>query len=131
MGTGEHRPSDRPSDRPRARPEARPGRLLRTIARHLPILVVLLLAVALRVVAWYAVHPSWWILGDSIGYLDDAIHLQPDRWRPSGYSFLLLRPLLPPIPKGWLSCRRELLVTKPASDTKPLALNLVPARPIH
>src|SRR6266516_4089735 len=38
---------------------------------------------------------------------------------------MLLRPLLPPIPKGWLSCKRESLVTKPESDTKPLALNLV------
>ena len=65
------------------------------IARcHWPILVLLALAVALRVLAWLAVHPAMWILGDSIGYLDDALRLRLDRWRPSGYSVMVLRPLL-------------------------------------
>ena len=63
--------------------------------RHWPLLAVLAPALALRAAAWFAVQPAWWLLGDSIGYLDDAMHLQPDRWRPSGYSLLLLRPLEP------------------------------------
>jgi hypothetical protein len=25
----------------------------------------------------YAVHPGWWILGDSISYLHDALQLRP------------------------------------------------------
>jgi hypothetical protein len=65
------------------------------VRRHWPFLVVLALAAALRVAAWLAVQPAWWIIGDSIGYLDDAMRLQPNRWRPSGYSLLLLWPLQP------------------------------------
>lgn len=71
------------------------GRLAGTVWRHSPFLVLLALAGALRAYAWFAVQPAWWILGDSISYLNDAVHLQPDRWRPSGYSVMLLRPLLP------------------------------------
>jgi hypothetical protein len=83
-------------------PEAPPGpfpgvgpaaAVRRLLGRHWPFLLVLSVAAGLRVVAWLAVPPGWWILGDSIGYLDDALHLQPDRWRPSGYSLFLLRPL--------------------------------------
>lgn len=62
--------------------------------RHSPFLVVLVLAMLLRAAAWYAVSPGWWILGDTIGYIFDAVHLRPDLWRPSGYSLLVLRPLL-------------------------------------
>jgi hypothetical protein len=69
------------------------GRVL--LARHWPFLVILALAAALRVVAWLAIHPAWWILGDSISYLQDALQLQPDRWRPSGYSLLVILPLAP------------------------------------
>jgi hypothetical protein len=65
------------------------------VLRHWLLLAVLAPAVILRVMAWFAIHPAWWILGDGIAYLQDAIHLHPDNWRPSGYSLLLLRPLLP------------------------------------
>ena len=65
------------------------------LARHWPFLVVLAAAAVLRAAAWLAVHPAWWILGDSISYLEDAVHLAPDRWRPGGYSLMLLWPLLP------------------------------------
>jgi hypothetical protein len=58
-------------------------------------LLIVGVAAGLRVLAWLAVHPAWWIMADSIGYLDDALHLRPDRWRPSGYSLFLLKPLLP------------------------------------
>jgi hypothetical protein len=47
----------------------------------------------LRGVAWYAIHPAWWFLGDSVDYVRDAILRLPNVWRPSGYSFLLLMPL--------------------------------------
>ncbi len=74
---------------------ARLARWIGEVVRcHWPILVLLLPAAALRTAAWLAVHPAMWILGDSIGYLDDALRLRPDRWRPSGYSVMVLRPLL-------------------------------------
>jgi hypothetical protein len=71
-----------------------PASALYELRRHWLFVTVLALAAGLRIVAWLAVHPAWWILGDGIGYLDDALHLQPDRWRPSGYSLLVLKPLL-------------------------------------
>jgi hypothetical protein len=55
----------------------------------------LVLAALLRGLAWYAIHPGWWILGDTISYLYDAMQLRPEKWRPSGYSLLVLWPLLP------------------------------------
>lgn len=67
----------------------------RALLRHWPLLAVLAPAAALRVVAWFAVYPAWWVLYDGIAYLQDAIQLRPDNWRPSGYSLLLIRPLLP------------------------------------
>lgn len=71
------------------------ARFLGVIWRHSPFLVLLVLAALLRGLAWYAIHPGWWILGDSISYLYDAVQPRPEKWRPSGYSLLLLRPLLP------------------------------------
>src|SRR5712691_11245097 len=65
------------------------------LRRHWPFLVLLLLAAAVRATAWLAVHPAWWILGDSIGYVMDTLPLRPERWRPSGYSLMVLWPLLP------------------------------------
>nr|MDQ6900620.1 hypothetical protein [Candidatus Dormibacteraeota bacterium] len=65
------------------------------VQRHWLLLAVLAPAVILRMMAWFAINPAWWILGDAIAYLQDAMHLHPDNWRPSGYSLLLLRPLLP------------------------------------
>ncbi len=71
------------------------ARFLGVLWRHSPFLVLLVLAALLRGLAWYAIHPGWWILGDSISYLCDAVQVRHEKWRPSGYSLLLLRPLLP------------------------------------
>jgi hypothetical protein len=68
------------------------GRYVRAAMRHWPILVILVPAAGLRALAWLAVHPAWWILGDSIDYVAGALHIQPGRWRPSGYSLLVLKP---------------------------------------
>jgi hypothetical protein len=65
------------------------------LRKHWPLLAIVALSLAVRSVAWLAIHPAWWILGDSIGYLLDTLHLRPDSWRPSGYSLLILWPLLP------------------------------------
>jgi hypothetical protein len=67
----------------------------RALRRHWPLLMLLAVAAGLRLVGWLAIHPAWWILGDSIGYIDDALKLHPQRWRPSGYSLMVLWPLLP------------------------------------
>lgn len=92
-GVGEQRrDASSPGPAGRASPASGARRLLR---RHWPFLLVLGVAAGLRAVAWLAVQPAWWILGDGIGYLDDALHLRPDRWRPSGYSLFLLKPLHP------------------------------------
>jgi hypothetical protein len=69
-------------------------RFLYCVWHHSPFLLVLALGGALRLLAWNAVSPGWWILGDSISYLYDAEHLRPEVWRPSGYSLLVLWPLL-------------------------------------
>ena len=45
--------------------------------------------------AWHAIGPAWWIIGDSVGYVRDALTFQPETWRPSGYSLLVLWPLIP------------------------------------
>jgi hypothetical protein len=75
-------------------PRDQPGRSwLREALRHWPLLLVLVGGVALRAAAWYAIHPAWWFIGDSIDYVRDAILRLPNTWRPSGYSFLLLMPL--------------------------------------
>ena len=93
--TREGRPEDPHAQAPVApAPAAAPGsRTRRLLARHWPFLLILGAAAGLRVAAWLAVHPAWWILGDGIGYLDAALHPHPDWWRPSGYSLLLLLPL--------------------------------------
>lgn len=65
------------------------------LRRHWPILALLLGATVLRGLAWYAVHPAWWIIGDTIGYLNVALHHVPERWRPGGYALMMLLPLLP------------------------------------
>jgi hypothetical protein len=69
-------------------------RCAHVLRQHWPFLLLLLVAAGLRLVGWLAIHPAWWILGDSIGYIDDGLHLHPDRWRPSGYSLFVLKPLL-------------------------------------
>lgn len=86
---------DRQPDPPRGGSPALVALARTALVRHWPLLLLLALGLALRVAAWLAVRPAWWILGDGIGYLDDAMNFQPDRWRPSGYSLLVLRPLLP------------------------------------
>jgi hypothetical protein len=70
-------------------------RAVALLSRHRAIAAAVLLALAVRLVAWYAISPAWWIIGDSIGYIRDALLFIPETWRPSGYALLLLRPLLP------------------------------------
>jgi hypothetical protein len=62
---------------------------------HWLFLVALTAAAALRVAAWFAIHPAWWILGDSIGYIRVALTHVPETWRPGGYAAMVLLPLLP------------------------------------
>jgi hypothetical protein len=69
-------------------------RFIYGVWHHSPFLLVLLLGGVLRLLAWKAISPGWWILGDAISYLYDAEHLRPEVWRPSGYSLLVLWPLL-------------------------------------
>jgi hypothetical protein len=63
------------------------------VFRHWPLLVVIAAGTGLRLLAWYAIHPAWWFLGDSIDYVRDSVLRLPNVWRPDGYSFLLLLPL--------------------------------------
>jgi hypothetical protein len=65
------------------------------LRRHWPLLLVLALATGVRLAAWYAVHPAWWIIGDSIGYIHVAMTHQPESWRPGGYAEMVLLPLWP------------------------------------
>jgi hypothetical protein len=69
-------------------------RLVYGVWCHSPLILILFLGGVLRLLAWKAIWPGWWILGDSISYLYDAEHLRPETWRPSGYSLLMLGPLL-------------------------------------
>ncbi|HEY4028516.1 MAG TPA: hypothetical protein VGO86_18970 [Candidatus Dormibacteraeota bacterium] len=71
------------------------GRGAAVLRDHWPFLAVLVLATLLRVVAWFAVRPAWWIIGDSIGYLRVAMTHQPESWRPGGYPGMVLLPLWP------------------------------------
>ena len=73
----------------------RERRLLHRVSRHWPLLILLAAAVALRGLAWYAIQPASWFLGDSIDYVLGAVLRLPSIWRPGGYSFVLLLPLLP------------------------------------
>lgn len=66
-----------------------------TLREHWLFLAVLTAAAGLRVAAWYAIHPAWWILGDSIGYIRVALTHVPESWRPGGYAAMVLLPLLP------------------------------------
>jgi hypothetical protein len=61
--------------------------------RSRPATVVLIPATTLRVVAWLAIHPAWWFLGDAIDYVNSAVNLAPGGFRPTGYSLILLAPL--------------------------------------
>jgi hypothetical protein len=71
------------------------ARLPRFVTEHWTFVVLIVIAAALRGLAWFAIHPAWWFLGDSIGYIWYAVDPRPDEWRPSGYSLLVLWPLLP------------------------------------
>lgn len=64
-----------------------------TVLRHSPLVLLLAAGAGLRAVAWCAIHPAWWFLGDSIDYVQDSLLRLPNVWRPDGYSFLLLLPL--------------------------------------
>lgn len=64
-------------------------------SRHGAFALVVVAAVALRALVWLSLFPANWFSGDSFSYVVDAVRGGPDLWRPSGYSLLLLRPLLP------------------------------------
>ncbi|HEY1700930.1 MAG TPA: hypothetical protein VGG75_14565, partial [Trebonia sp.] len=68
-------------------------RLLGVPRRHLPFCVVLVLAVAVRLVAMLGYPPAKFF-SDSFSYLGDAVTGQPDPVRGNGYAFFL-RVLMP------------------------------------
>ena len=63
--------------------------------RHQPLVLLLVVAGALRLVTWLSLPPATWFSGDSFSYVTAAVHPAPGLWRPSGYSLLLLLPLRP------------------------------------
>jgi hypothetical protein len=65
------------------------------VARHVAFLAVAVAGVTLRALVWRSLPPATWFAGDSFSYVTDAVGGAPGLWRPSGYSLLLLRPLLP------------------------------------
>lgn len=74
------------------------GRVLRGVGRliaaHGIFIAVLAAAIAVRVLTMVA-YPSVLWFGDSVSYLNGALHIEPSTLRPSGYSLFLwaLKPL--------------------------------------
>jgi hypothetical protein len=64
-------------------------RALLLLGRHWPVLVLLALAGALRLLVTLAYSPVLWFYGDSFAYLGNALRLRPYDVRPIGYSFFL------------------------------------------
>jgi hypothetical protein len=92
-GAGPALPRD-PANPARPGPAERRG-WRRGLAGEWPVLVPLVPAAVIHGLVLAAYRPALWLLGDSISYLNEGVHVRPDPWRPIGYSILLflLRPL--------------------------------------
>jgi hypothetical protein len=92
-----------PGQQPPAEQSLLSARLIRPVVAHWQFCLVVLAAIAVRVVVILGYPPVLWF-NDSYNYVDDAVTHIPDAVRPNGYPFLLdlLLPLHSAYPIGLL-----------------------------
>ena len=56
---------------------------------HIPFIIAFALGAGARTLAGITYQPALLLLGDSVAYLNDAVHLRPPDWHPAMYSIFL------------------------------------------